>query len=318
MAPRPLAFLAFATRRDIAPRYGNTSVVYRGPEAVSATQAYSPPSRHASTATVSTTTATVRVTFDAHTVAGGLQFRHNRCPYQVLRDEANRTTDIDCPSDIDDCIAKHVVANPVCMSARPSNHCCPLIVLSDCDAAPLFEIREGVSGGAFVGFGLGFLLVLSSLSMLLLLLLPTSSSPTDCIRLRRGSPRSLLAVRRRRRTRQQRYDHYRCGWFELQFQPNDTWVNASAALDGDVLVLTAAPPPPAAAAATGARYLYADWPVATLFNGAGFPALPFNLSVGAAATAAAAATATVASAAGPATAAVAAAADAVGAGAGER
>jgi hypothetical protein len=30
---------------------------------------------------------------------------------------------------------------------------------------------------------------------------------------------------------------------------------------------------------TGVRYLYADWPVATLYNNEGFPALPFVLEV---------------------------------------
>jgi hypothetical protein len=51
--------------------------------------------------------ATVVVQFDSDTTAGGLQFRHNRCPYQVLRDEANKTTDKDCPADINQCIAKY-------------------------------------------------------------------------------------------------------------------------------------------------------------------------------------------------------------------
>lgn len=45
------------------------------------------------------------VTFDPATIAGGLEFRTNLCPYQVLRDEANKTSDVNCQF-IDDCIAK--------------------------------------------------------------------------------------------------------------------------------------------------------------------------------------------------------------------
>lgn len=65
-------------------------------------------------------------------------------------------------------------------------------------------------------------------------------------------------------------------------------MNATATLPTPAtLQLTAPVPPgsrlatkqPTSSAALSVRYLYADWPVATLFNAAGFPALPFNLTV---------------------------------------
>ena len=73
----------------------------------------------------------------------------------------------------------------------------------------------------------------------------------------------------------------RCGWFEIGFNANSniTWFNATASIAlGGKLLLSAAGAP-ADSEVVGARYLWADWPVATLFNGAGFPALPFLLNV---------------------------------------
>eukprot|EP01051_Picozoa_sp_SAG22_P006814 SAG22_NODE_460_length_10218_cov_5.663109_3_plen_464_part_00 len=73
----------------------------------------------------------------------------------------------------------------------------------------------------------------------------------------------------------------KCGWWEIELG-GKKWVNATAAIAGPDSVTLSAPPSLAAAgaaAATGARYLYADWPVPTLYNGAGFPALPFFLNV---------------------------------------
>ena len=62
--------------------------------------------------------------------------------------------------------------------------------------------------------------------------------------------------------------------------------NVTATISGDSLLLSPPTdeygcPLPALAgvAPTGARYLYADWPVATLFNQDGFPGLPFVLEV---------------------------------------
>lgn len=59
-------------------------------------------------------------------------------------------------------------------------------------------------------------------------------------------------------------------------------VNATAAIAGDKLVITAdimsthAASPAAAAAPAFVRYGWADWPVCSLYNKEGFPALPFN------------------------------------------
>ena len=70
----------------------------------------------------------------------------------------------------------------------------------------------------------------------------------------------------------------RCGWYELE--SSSSWVNATASLDtaGTSLVLTATSATAGASAGAGARYLWADWPVATLYNKAGLPALPFYLA----------------------------------------
>lgn len=59
-------------------------------------------------------------------------------------------------------------------------------------------------------------------------------------------------------------------------------VNATAAIAGDKLIITAdmsahaASPAAAAAAPAFVRYGWADWPVCSLYNKEGFPALPFN------------------------------------------
>jgi len=139
--------------------YGNKSVVYRGPEAVKITSMSEPRS--------------VTVSFDPKSMSGGLIERHNECPFTILRDQAKKTSDINCPKDINNCIKK-------------------------------------------------------------------------------------------------------CGWWEVYDCTSRAWQNATAAITGSTVVLTTSAG--GAGAPSAARYLFGDWPVATLFNGAGFPALPFCLT----------------------------------------
>jgi hypothetical protein len=75
-------------------------------------------------------------------------------------------------------------------------------------------------------------------------------------------------------------NHLKCGWYGLQLPGSSMAVNASASIDGDALVLTAMSRTSGATSLVGdvlAQYLWADWPVATLYNRAGLPALPFSL-----------------------------------------
>ena len=78
----------------------------------------------------------------------------------------------------------------------------------------------------------------------------------------------------------------KCGYFDIEMGAGNWHNNASTTIHGSTVVI--APPTDAAGCPlqqagvgpTGVRYLYADWPVATLFNTDGFPALPFILTVG--------------------------------------
>lgn len=65
----------------------------------------------------------------------------------------------------------------------------------------------------------------------------------------------------------------RCGWFEAQTRGN--WSNTSATISADAKSITIS----ASAEATAVRYLYADWPVAQLFNAEGLPATPFWITL---------------------------------------
>jgi len=67
-----------------------------------------------------------------------------------------------------------------------------------------------------------------------------------------------------------------CGWFQLQAS-NGLLFNATATIDGQSLVLQATLP--AGTQVMHAFYGWADWPVCTLYNAAGFPAPPFELNV---------------------------------------
>ena len=77
----------------------------------------------------------------------------------------------------------------------------------------------------------------------------------------------------------------KCAWFDIELGKGSWHQNATATLSADEQSVVLSPPTDAAgcplvdAAPTGARYLYGDWPVATLFNDDGFPALPFKLEV---------------------------------------
>ena len=78
----------------------------------------------------------------------------------------------------------------------------------------------------------------------------------------------------------------KCAWFDLELGKDNWSQNVTAALSEDRESIVLSPPTDAAGChlagvvPTGARYLYGDWPVATLFNEDGFPALPFKLTVG--------------------------------------
>ena len=170
--------------------YGNKTVPYRGPEAAKAALATGAVKlmAEATTCAERSSAAAVIVSFEAGTTGLGLQWVAKECPYVVLKERANFTTEIDCPKSIDDCIAK-------------------------------------------------------------------------------------------------------CAWFDIELGKGNWVANATAAISGTTIKITA----PAydkqscallaeGTAPTGVRYLYGDWPVATLFNKVDdyaekFPALPFNLEV---------------------------------------
>lgn len=81
----------------------------------------------------------------------------------------------------------------------------------------------------------------------------------------------------------------KCGWWDVEMGAGNWHLNVTTTISasGDSVVVSSptdeygcplytghrAPTP------TAVRYLYADWPVATLYNNEGFPALPFVLNV---------------------------------------
>ena len=76
----------------------------------------------------------------------------------------------------------------------------------------------------------------------------------------------------------------KCGWWDLETSDGVWHLNVTASLSVDKLRVELALPSDVACAEaaphpTAARYLFADWPVATLYNAEGFPALPFILNV---------------------------------------
>ena len=77
----------------------------------------------------------------------------------------------------------------------------------------------------------------------------------------------------------------KCGWFDIEMGAGNWHYNATATISGDTIVVSpptdvvGCPIEQQQVAPTGVRYLYADWPVATLFNRDGFPGLPFTLAL---------------------------------------
>jgi hypothetical protein len=77
----------------------------------------------------------------------------------------------------------------------------------------------------------------------------------------------------------------KCAWFDIEMGPGNWQNNVTATLSADNQSLVIFPPTDAHGCSlasvdpTGARYLYGDWPVATLYNEDGFPALPFKLGL---------------------------------------
>jgi hypothetical protein len=76
----------------------------------------------------------------------------------------------------------------------------------------------------------------------------------------------------------------KCGWFDIEMGKGRWLRNATATIAADKQSIVIAPPVDAdgclsTAAPTGVRYLYADWPVATLYNENDLPALPFLLEL---------------------------------------
>lgn len=83
----------------------------------------------------------------------------------------------------------------------------------------------------------------------------------------------------------------KCAWFDIELGKGNWVTNASAAIVGETITVT--PPAHAESCAllakdgaqpTGVRYLYGDWPVATLYNkvndeAQNLPALPFVLEL---------------------------------------
>jgi hypothetical protein len=76
----------------------------------------------------------------------------------------------------------------------------------------------------------------------------------------------------------------KCGWWDIEMGRGNWHLNVSATISGDNVVVSpptddSGCPLDGNVAPTGVRYLHADWPVATLYNADGFPALPFSLQV---------------------------------------
>lgn len=79
----------------------------------------------------------------------------------------------------------------------------------------------------------------------------------------------------------------KCGWWDIELGVGKWYRNVTATIVGETVIVS--PPTDAqgclvepTVVPTAVRYLYADWPVATLYNNDGFPALPFVLNVNAA------------------------------------
>jgi len=62
-----------------------------------------------------------------------------------------------------------------------------------------------------------------------------------------------------------------CGWYDIQ--ADGKWINGTVTISGNAILISAILP--SAANVTGVRYAWGNYPVATLYNKEGLPALPF-------------------------------------------
>jgi len=62
-----------------------------------------------------------------------------------------------------------------------------------------------------------------------------------------------------------------CGWFDIG-TADGRWTNATAQINDNYIVVSATT---TSSQVTGVRYAWANYPVATLYNKEGLPALPF-------------------------------------------
>ena len=71
-------------------------------------------------------------------------------------------------------------------------------------------------------------------------------------------------------------DYKYCSGFQLQ-TADQSWHNAMAMVYGDTVVVSSAMVEDQRV--LGVRYGYGDWPVMTIFNKEGFPAIPFTYTL---------------------------------------
>eukprot|EP01060_Flectonema_neradi_P014005 TRINITY_DN20718_c0_g1_i1.p1 TRINITY_DN20718_c0_g1~~TRINITY_DN20718_c0_g1_i1.p1 ORF type:complete len:505 (+),score=79.02 TRINITY_DN20718_c0_g1_i1:60-1574(+) len=67
-----------------------------------------------------------------------------------------------------------------------------------------------------------------------------------------------------------------CSWWTLQSVSGELYNATGTIVSSDSVVVTAESPAVASVQIKSIAYLYSNWPVATIYNSAGLPALPFN------------------------------------------
>jgi sialate O-acetylesterase len=72
-------------------------------------------------------------------------------------------------------------------------------------------------------------------------------------------------------------DYKHCAGFELQTS-DQMWHNATGTVQGSTLVVSMPMEEMGTATVSGVRYGYGDWPIITIYNVEGFPAIPFTYS----------------------------------------